>query len=240
MNVTTSDDCTGILKDHPLARAFIVFGYRDGTVSTIPNNFFKNWIDEEATEGTFHIEKGSGLGVGSIVKYDGNAQRLRIGKYVAGGQRLRFLLNGQHDMRSISMTMFSTYGNGMLNPPPPQYADTEVHNDVWIGDEAMILGGSVIQSGCVIGARSLVPPNFRSEPYAVYAGSPARLIKFRFPERVRDALFDLAWWDMPLQWVKQHNDAFLVDLTADEGRSLEVLAELKRAKFAEQRANPRG
>ncbi|MEK6419033.1 MAG: acetyltransferase [Burkholderia gladioli] len=240
MNVTTSDDCTGILADHPLARAFIVFGYKDGTYSTIPNNFFKNWIDEEATEGSFHIEKGSGFGVGSTAKYDGNAQSLRVGKYVSGGQRLRFVLNGQHDMRSISTAMFSVFGNDMLNPAPPQYADTEVHNDVWIGDEAMILGGSVIQSGCVIGARSLVPPNFRSEPYAVYAGSPARLIKFRFPERVRDALFDLAWWDMPLQWIKQHNDAFLVDLTGDEGHSLEVLAELKRAKFAEQRANPRG
>ncbi len=41
---------------------------------------------------------------------------------------------------------------------------------------------------------------------------------------------ELAWWDMPLQWIKDHNDAFLADLTSDEGRALEMLSELKRAK----------
>jgi hypothetical protein len=115
----------------------------------------------------------------------------------------------------------------------PQYADTVIHNDVWIGDEALFLGGSVVESGCVIGARSVIPPNFRSEPYGIYVGSPARLVRFRFSERVRERLLDLAWWDMPLQWIKRNNDAFLVDLTADEGRALEVLGELQRDKTAE-------
>jgi hypothetical protein len=55
-------------------------------------------------------------------------------------------------------------------------------------------------------------------------------VRFRFPEKVRERLLELAWWDMPLQWIKANNDAFLVDLTADEGRALEVLAELQRLK----------
>jgi hypothetical protein len=79
----------------------------------------------------------------------------------------------------------------------------------------------------------VIPPNFRSEPYGIYVGSPARLVRFRFSERVRERLLDLAWWDMPLQWIKRNNDAFLVDLTADEGRALEVLGELQRDKTAE-------
>jgi hypothetical protein len=58
-------------------------------------------------------------------------------------------------------------------------------------------------------------------------------VRFRFSERVRERLLDLAWWDMPLQWIKRNNDAFLVDLTADEGRALEVLGELQRDKTAE-------
>ncbi len=232
MNVTTSDDCTGILPNHPMSKHFIVFGYRDGAYSTIPNNFFKDWLDEEAQIGTFHIGKGSGLGVGSIAKYDAGLQSLRLGKYVAGGLRLRFLLNGQHETRTISTCMFSVFGDGLRNAPPPQYGDTVIHNDVWIGDEALFLGGSEVQSGCVIGARTVVPPNFRSEPYGIYVGSPARLVKFRFPERVRESLIDLAWWDMPLQWIRQYNDAFLADLTEDEGQALEVLAELKRAKMS--------
>jgi hypothetical protein len=146
---------------------------------------------------------------------------------------LKFILNAQHETKTISTTMFSIYGNGLTNAMMPQYADTVIHNDVWIGDEAVFLGGSVIESGCVIGARSLIPPNFRSEPYGIYAGSPARLVRFRFSEKVRERLLELAWWDMSLQWIKDNNDAFVVDLTADEGRALEVLGELQRAKAAE-------
>lgn len=62
--------------------------------------------------GTFHIGRGSGLGVGSIAKYDSARQALRIGKFVVGGMRLRFLLNGQHDIRTISTCMFSVFGDG--------------------------------------------------------------------------------------------------------------------------------
>ncbi|MBE2971066.1 acetyltransferase [Burkholderia cepacia] len=230
MNVTTSDDCIGVLPDHPWAKHFIVLGYRDGALSTIPNNFFRDWLDEEAQVGTFHIGRCSGLGVGSLVKYDQGHQKLTIGKNVSGGMRLRFLLNGQHEMRTISTSMFSIYGNGLTNPPMPQYADTVIHNDVWIGDEALFLGGSQIESGCAIGARAVIPPNFRTEAYGIYAGSPARLIRFRFTEKVRERLLQLAWWDMPLDWIKQNNDAFLVDLTADEERALDTLAALQEAR----------
>lgn len=196
----------------------------------IPNNFFRDWLDEEAKVGTFSIGKCSGIGVGSIAKYDAGLQKLVVGKFVAGGLRLKFLLNGQHDMRTISTSMLSVFGSGLNNVPPPQYGDTVIRNDVWIGDEAMFLGGSTIENGCVIGARTVVPSNFKSEPYGVYVGSPARLVRFRFSERIREKLLELEWWDMSMPWLQKNNDRFLVDLTADEGRSMEILTELLRAK----------
>ena len=107
--------------------------------------------------------------------------------------RLKFILNGQHDMESISIAMLSFFADGLKNTPVPQYQDTVIKNDVWIGDEAMFLGGSVVENGCVIGARSLVPPNFKSEPYGVYVGSPARLVKFRLSEKIRELLLQLEW-----------------------------------------------
>jgi hypothetical protein len=107
-----------------------------------------------------------------------------------------------------------------------------VKNDVWIGDEMMMLGGGMIENGCVIGARSLLPPNFRSEPYGIYAGTPAKLIRFRFSEKVREALVNLAWWEMSLSWIRDNNEAFLKDLTLDDVRSLEVLAQLMESKQA--------
>ena len=105
MNVVTSDDSIGVLPNHLLSKYFIVIGYKDGAFSAIPNNFFRNWVDEEAKEGTFHIGRCSSLGVGSIVKYDATAQKLIVGKNVAGGLRLKFLLNGQHETKTISTTI---------------------------------------------------------------------------------------------------------------------------------------
>ena len=187
-------------------------------------------MDQEISGGSFTIGRASGFGIGSIVKYDSDPQTLVVGKYVSGGLRLRFLLNGRHEIRTMAMKVLSEYGNGLVNPPFPQYPDTIIHNDVWIGDEAFFLGGSIVESGCIIGARAVVPPNFRSEAYGIYVGSPARLVRFRFSEKVREKLLALAWWDMPLSWIKENNAAFLVDLTLDEGRALEILSELQRAK----------
>lgn len=232
MNIVTEDDYAGLLETHPWAKQFMLLSYRDGGISAVPLGFFRTWLDEEPAFGKFHIGKGSWLGVGSIVKYDGEAQCLRLGRYVAGGLRLRFLLNGQHEKNTISMFMFSILENGMSNVSPPQCGDTVVKNDVWLGDEVMVLGGSVIENGCIIGARSLLPQNFVTEPYGIYAGTPARLKKFRFSEQVRECLLNLAWWEMPLSWIKENNVFFLSDLNQDEGRSIEMLTELKRRRDA--------
>ncbi|RZA36132.1 MAG: acetyltransferase [Lysobacteraceae bacterium] len=207
-------------------------GYASGGMSMIPHQFFRDWLDQEAQHGHFYIGRCSSLGVGSLAKYDAGQQGLAIGRFVAGGLRLRFLLNGQHEMKTISTYMFSIAGMGLRNAPPPQYADSVVKNDVWIGDEVMMLGGGIIENGCIIGARSLLPPNFRSEPYGIYAGSPAKLIRFRFSEAVRAALLDLAWWDMPLSWIRDNNAMFLQDMTADETDALATIAALKASRDA--------
>ncbi len=229
MKITTDDDCIGFDESHPWSKQFKMIKYADGFHSAIPHDFFQNWLGEESDIGTLYIGKGSAFGVGSIVKYDAGIQSLRVGRFVAGGLRLKFILNGQHEMRTLSTNMFGAFCEGLQHPAPPQYADTIIKNDVWIGDEAMVLGGGMVENGCVIGARALLPPNFRSEPYGIYAGSPAKLIRFRFSEKIREALVDLAWWDTPNlhAWLLETNQKFLIDLTADEGRSLAMLAELK-------------
>jgi len=225
MQILTEDDFSGEQPDHPFASQFTVMGYAEGGVSFFPHQFFQDWMGQDPDFGYFYMGRCSGIGVGSTVTC-GTEQHLAIGRFVSGGQRLRFVLNGQHETKSISTYMFALAGMGISNPPPPQYADTVVKNDVWIGDEVMVLGGGVIENGCVIGARSLLPPNFKSEPYAIYAGSPAKLIRYRFSEKVRAALVELAWWEMPLSWIRDNNAMFLQDLTEDEDAALEIIARL--------------
>lgn len=124
MQINTEDDYTGIDKENPLSPLFDVLTYAKGGNSVIPHGFFRTYLDQEPDIGIFHIGKCSGFGVGSLVKYDTDAQCLRVGRYVAGGLRLRFLLNGQHETRTISTYMFSTAGMGLKNVDPPQYGDS--------------------------------------------------------------------------------------------------------------------
>ena len=55
-----------------------------------------------------------------------------------------------------------------------------VEDNVWIGAGTTLLDGSILRSGCVVGAGSLVKGELRSN--CVYAGNPIRLIKNRFSE----------------------------------------------------------
>lgn len=55
---------------------------------------------------------------------------------------------------------------------------TEIGNDVWVGYGSTILQGVKINDGSIIAAGSVVTKNV--EPYAIYAGNPAKKIADRF------------------------------------------------------------
>jgi acetyltransferase-like isoleucine patch superfamily enzyme len=69
---------------------------------------------------------------------------------------------------------------------------TQIGNDVWIGYGVFIAAGVTIGDGAVIGARSVVTRDV--PPYAIVGGSPAHLIRFRFPEEIIAELLRLQWW----------------------------------------------
>ena len=56
--------------------------------------------------------------------------------------------------------------------------DVVIEEDVWLGAGATILAGVRLGRGCIIGANSLVTKDV--PPYAVVAGSPAKIIKKKF------------------------------------------------------------
>jgi acetyltransferase-like isoleucine patch superfamily enzyme len=184
MQIITEKNFIGADPNHPDAEFFHVLKYEDGNLSHIPKKFFRNNHDEDILNlpfGEFIIGRDSIFGPGSVAKYDSGRQKLVVGRHVRAGLRVKLILNGQHNVDTMAMSMFS----GLIRTPPaPQYGDLQIKNDIWIGDETMILGGATIENGCVIGARSLILPNFQTEPFGIYSGSPARLIRFRFSEKI--------------------------------------------------------
>jgi acetyltransferase-like isoleucine patch superfamily enzyme len=70
-----------------------------------------------------------------------------------------------------------------------------IGHDVWIGRSAIVLPGVEVGNGAVIGAGAVVTKAV--PPYAIVAGNPARLIRFRFDTQTIDRLETCRWWDLP-------------------------------------------
>ncbi len=82
----------------------------------------------------------------------------------------------------------------------------KIGNDVWIGANVIISDGIEIGDGAIVGANSFV--NRSIPPYAIFAGSPAKLIRFRFDERDIDFLMKTMWWNKPISWILENSHAF--------------------------------
>lgn len=61
------------------------------------------------------------------------------------------------------------------NDRPLIYSKVEIGNNVWLGDNVVVLPGVDIGEGCIIGANSTVTKSIPS--YTIAAGSPAKCIK---------------------------------------------------------------
>ena len=81
-----------------------------------------------------------------------------------------------------------------------------IGNDVWIGSRVTLIGNITIGDGAIIGAGTVV--NKDIPPYAVVAGVPARIIRYRFTEEEIAQLERIAWWNRGEEWIKKHVGLF--------------------------------
>lgn len=68
----------------------------------------------------------------------------------------------------------------------------KIEEDVLISANAIILNGVKIGRGAVVGAGAVVTKDV--PPYAIVAGVPAKVIKYRFPSNIIQQIEDSKWW----------------------------------------------
>lgn len=81
-----------------------------------------------------------------------------------------------------------------------------IGNDVWLGHNVILTNGVRIGNGVRAAAGAVVTKDVPD--YAIVAGVPARIIKYRFnPEQIRK-LNEIAWWDWPIEKIRDCYDDF--------------------------------
>ena len=128
--------------------------------------------------------------------------KLIIGKFCQIAAGVEFVMNdANHQMNAASTYPFYTLeGWDMGTPDPsdmPYKGNTVIGNDVWIGQNAVILPGVHIGDGVIIGANSVVGSD--AEAYSIIIGNPAKVLRKRFDEEMIELLLRFKWWDRSIE-----------------------------------------
>ena len=163
--------------------------------------------------------------------YDWNDDKLIIGKFCQIAAGVEFVMNGaNHQMNAVSTFPFYTLEGWNMNPPAaadlPLKGDTVIGNDVWIGQNAVILPGVQIGDGAIVGANSVVGDNV--EPYTIAAGNPAKALRKRFDDVLIELMLRFKWWDKSIDEI----DSLIPLLTCSDLEK--VREELKKRIDKEQ------
>ena len=147
--------------------------------------------------------------------YEWNNDKLMIGKFCQIAAGVEFVMNGaNHQMNAVSTFPFYTLEGWSMNPPEPVdlplKGDTVIGNDMWIGQNAVILPGVHIGDGAIIGANSVVGSDI--DPYTIVIGNPARVLRKRFDDELIDLMLRFKWWDRSIEEI----DALIPILTSSD------------------------
>lgn len=134
--------------------------------------------------------------------YEWLGDRLIIGKFCQIGAGVEFVMNGaNHQMNCVSTFPFYTLEGWTMEPPAlsdlPFKGDTVIGNDVWIGQNAVILPGVHIGDGAIIGANCVVGSDV--EPYTIVVGNPVRELRKRFDDELIQLMLRFQWWDKAIE-----------------------------------------
>lgn len=186
---------------------FYVFKYhwriRNRHNKTIPMNYFPIELVK--------IKKNT-YGPLNIFYWGNEKEQLLIGNFVSIASGVKFILGGNHEIRT-----FTTYPFKVMYLGDKQEATTKgpviVKDDVWIGTDALILSGVVIGQGAIIAAGSVVTKNVPA--YAIVGGNPAKIIKYRYSNEIIEEMLEFNWNKVDLNKIEKLKNKLYEPLTLE-------------------------
>jgi chloramphenicol O-acetyltransferase type B len=133
---------------------------------------------------------------GDLEAFDwGEGSTFSIGCYTSIGTGVKLYLGGEHRTDWVTTFPFSALWPvaGHIAGHPSSKGNVAIGSDVWIASEAFILSGVTIGDGAVVGARAVVSKDVPA--YAVVAGNPSRIVKYRFDPATIERLLRIKWWE---------------------------------------------
>lgn len=154
----------------------------------------------------------SSIGMASYIGYGSTLDSTSVGRFCSIGPDVRVGLH-THPLNfpSTHPAFYSPFFQSSLSFQEVPIVEelsrpVTIGHDVWIGARAMVLGGIDIGIGAVVAAGALVTRNV--PPYAVVAGVPARIIRFRFSQDQIRILLESRWWDMSIAELEANKALF--------------------------------
>lgn len=125
-----------------------------------------------------------------------------IGKYCSIGNWVKFLSSEHPSNFAPVVSSYPFYEKwGVDYPKCRNDQKIVIGNDVWIGEDVILIGPLEIGDGVIIGAGSVVAHDVA--PYVVEFGNPSKPRKFRFNEEISNQLLKIQWWNWTEQTIRE-------------------------------------
>ena len=178
----------------------IAYGLIESNVLNIPSTMYRSVCNYKNSIINIGVKSGA-----SQITLDGDnyVRIINIGNFSSLSWDIVFAvgINGGHDYHNVSS--METFGGFDWSIPqnfvtPKGVCKLQIGSDVWIGRGCHLKSVNyekplIIGDGAVIASDSVVVKNV--PPYAIVGGNPAKIIKYRFSEKIIESLLRIKWWD---------------------------------------------
>lgn len=86
----------------------------------------------------------------------------------------------------------------------------KIGNDVWLGRNVIVTNSANIGNGVIAGAGAVITKDVPD--YAIVAGVPAKIIRYRYSPNEIEALNEIAWWNWSDDEIRERFDDFYLPI----------------------------